>query len=210
MFYQKSWKRRRWMLGFWPPNLCTLCLGKLEKPISEWGWQNFPLVNLSLYGGPSEEDVTSCSQLSLYDLLPSSLNRIWINDFTKLETLSVGLQHLISLQHLIIVNCPKITCLPVTLLPSLFNLEIRNCSNLEEKYNRKGRCSVFAYKVIMKKNNNWEPFGEKKKTISKKVAGEKHLVSINESITAKKKNKGEKGKNIKSSRRIREESTKDL
>ncbi|KAK1418914.1 hypothetical protein QVD17_28065 [Tagetes erecta] len=29
-------------LGVWPPNLCSLSLGKLKKPISEWGTQKFP------------------------------------------------------------------------------------------------------------------------------------------------------------------------
>ncbi|KAK1418898.1 hypothetical protein QVD17_28049 [Tagetes erecta] len=39
--------------GFWPPKLQSLRVGKLNKPISEWGSQNFPtsLVQLYLYGG---------------------------------------------------------------------------------------------------------------------------------------------------------------
>ncbi|KAJ0802328.1 putative P-loop containing nucleoside triphosphate hydrolase, leucine-rich repeat domain superfamily [Helianthus annuus] len=38
--------------GLWPPNLSTLFIGGLKKPISEWGQQNFPtsLVTLILYG----------------------------------------------------------------------------------------------------------------------------------------------------------------
>ncbi|KAD1547182.1 hypothetical protein E3N88_42645 [Mikania micrantha] len=42
--------------GFWPPKLLSLKIGKLNKPISEWGPQNFPtsLFHLTLYG----EDVS--------------------------------------------------------------------------------------------------------------------------------------------------------
>ncbi|KAK1418901.1 hypothetical protein QVD17_28052 [Tagetes erecta] len=57
--------------GVWPPNMCSLKIGKLKKPISEWGTQNFPssLVELRLYDG--EDGVSSCTQIS--NLLPSSL-----------------------------------------------------------------------------------------------------------------------------------------
>ncbi|KAI3703366.1 hypothetical protein L1987_73385 [Smallanthus sonchifolius] len=84
--------------GGWPPKLQSLRIGKLKKPISEWGPQNFPtsLVLLGLYGG--EDGVSSCSQFS--HLLPSSLTSLLINDFEKLESVSMGLQHLTSLQHL--------------------------------------------------------------------------------------------------------------
>ncbi|KAL7616325.1 hypothetical protein Lser_V15G03601 [Lactuca serriola] len=38
--------------GVWPPNLTKLTIGCLNKPMSEWGPQNFPtsLVQLNLYG----------------------------------------------------------------------------------------------------------------------------------------------------------------
>ncbi|PWA90643.1 NB-ARC domains-containing protein [Artemisia annua] len=47
--------------GFWPPNLCTLEIGGLKKPISKWGPQNFPtsLVELELIGEHACHDVTS-------------------------------------------------------------------------------------------------------------------------------------------------------
>ncbi|KAI3504077.1 hypothetical protein L1887_32621 [Cichorium endivia] len=43
--------------GLWPPKLSTLRIGRLKKPISEWGPQNFPtsLVDLQLYGGPYDD-----------------------------------------------------------------------------------------------------------------------------------------------------------
>ncbi|PWA44588.1 NBS-LRR resistance-like protein [Artemisia annua] len=127
--------------GLWPPNLGTLGIGGLKKPISKFGPQNFPpsLVDLHLYGGSAEEedDVTSGSQLS--HMLPSSLTTLWLEDFEKLETVSMGLQHLTSLQQLIIDDCPEIQDLPEELLPSLLSLGIGGCRDeLKEKTSRRG------------------------------------------------------------------------
>ncbi|GJZ26846.1 NB-ARC domains-containing protein [Tanacetum coccineum] len=118
--------------GLWPPNLCMLFIGGLKKPISEWGPQKFPstLVDLSLDG--EKEAATNWSQLSHLHL-PSSLTRLEINSFEKLETVSEGLQHLTSLQHLDIKWCPKMKVLPETLLPSLLSLEIYDCPILKER-----------------------------------------------------------------------------
>ncbi|PWA55013.1 NBS-LRR resistance-like protein [Artemisia annua] len=123
--------------GLWPPKLDYLRIGRLKKPISEWGPQNFPtsLVRLELWGGWLE-DVNSCSQLS--HLLSSSLTSLFIKEFKKLESLSVGLQHLTSLEHLFIYNCPKIINLPEMLLSSLLSLRIYDCPNLKEKCSRRG------------------------------------------------------------------------
>ncbi|MFS7925491.1 putative leucine-rich repeat domain superfamily [Helianthus anomalus] len=108
--------------GLWPPNLCFLQVGGLKKPISEWGYQNFPpsLVDLRLC---SEPDVRNFSQLS--HLFPSSLTSLEIYYFDNLE-----FQHLTSLQHLRISRCPKVNDLPETLLPSLLSLRIRGCPKL--------------------------------------------------------------------------------
>ncbi|CAH1412403.1 unnamed protein product [Lactuca virosa] len=97
--------------GLWPPKLCFLNIGGLKKPISEWGLQNFPtsLDNLLLHGGPYD-DVKKFDQLS--HLFPSSLTILGIDGFEKLESVSTGLQHLTSLQHLFIENCPKTIDLP--------------------------------------------------------------------------------------------------
>ncbi|PWA27330.1 NBS-LRR protein [Artemisia annua] len=130
--------------GLWPPNLGRLDIGGLKKPISKLivGPQNFPpsLVNLTLVGGSAEEeedDVTSGSQLS--HMLPSSLTTLCLSDFKKLESVSVGLQHLTSLQHLTIDGCPKIQDLPEELLPSLLCLYINGCTDeLKEKTSRRG------------------------------------------------------------------------
>ncbi|PWA97451.1 NB-ARC domains-containing protein [Artemisia annua] len=113
--------------GLWPPNLRELKIGGLKKPISEWGPQKFPtsLVHLTLDGG------TEWGELSHLHF-PSSLTDIWIRNFDNLETVSEGLQHLTSLQHLWISDCPKIKDLLETLLPSLLSLKIWNCPNLKE------------------------------------------------------------------------------
>ncbi|MFS7925484.1 putative leucine-rich repeat domain superfamily [Helianthus anomalus] len=88
----------------WPPKLCSLEIGGLKKPISEWGDLNFPtsLVDLTLYGEPH---VRNFSHLS--HLFSSSLTSLYIIEFDNLESLSTGLQHLTSLQHLYISICPK-------------------------------------------------------------------------------------------------------
>ncbi|XP_035837649.1 putative disease resistance RPP13-like protein 1 [Helianthus annuus] len=121
--------------GLWPPNLCSLRIGGLKKPISEWGYQNFPpsLVKLELQGEP---DVSDFSQLS--HLFPSSLTYLEINNFDKLESVSMGLQHLTSLQHLNIWRCPKVNDLPEMLLPSLLSLSISNCPKLKERCKGRG------------------------------------------------------------------------
>ncbi|GJZ79245.1 NB-ARC domains-containing protein, partial [Tanacetum coccineum] len=126
--------------GLWPPKLGFLNIGDLKKPISKLGPPNFPpsLVDLALVGGSAEEDdVSSGSQLT--HMLPSSLTELYLWEFGKLESVSTGLQHLTSLQHLRIQNCRKIQDLPETLLPSLLTLRIYGCpDNLKEKISRRG------------------------------------------------------------------------
>ncbi|PWA90123.1 NB-ARC domains-containing protein [Artemisia annua] len=127
--------------GVWPPNLDSLTIGDLKKPISKFGPQNFPpsLVALILIGGSAEEDdVTGGSQL--LHMLPSSLTKLILYKFEKLESVSKGLQHLTSLQHLVIDDCPKIQDLPEELLPSLLSLQIWHFPDeqLEEKTSRRG------------------------------------------------------------------------
>ena len=117
-------------------DLRELTLGRLKKPISEWGPQKFPtsLVDVIVRG----EEVTNWSELSNLHL-PSSLTSLEIWGFEKLERVSEGLQHLTSLQHLDIVNCPKMKDLPQELLPSLLSLGISGCPDeLKEKTSRRG------------------------------------------------------------------------
>ncbi|KAL9996743.1 putative virus X resistance protein-like, coiled-coil [Helianthus debilis subsp. tardiflorus] len=123
----------------WPPNLLSLVIGGLKKPFSEWGPQNFPtsLVKLTLHGGGEDGVIISCSEFS--HLLPSSLTSLKITRFEKLESVSMGLQHLTSLKHLFFYNCPKMMDLPEMLLPSLLSLYILgDCPNLKERCSKKG------------------------------------------------------------------------
>ncbi|PWA49812.1 NB-ARC domains-containing protein [Artemisia annua] len=150
--------------GLWPPKLGGLEIGGLKKPISKFGPQNFPssLVDLRLFGGSAEEDdVTSGSQLS--HMLPSSLTTLWLIDFKKLESVSVGLQHLTSLQHLLIDDCPKMKDLPEELLPSLLILTIYGCTDeLKEKTSRRGsywpRISYIPRVLIRQKGTRYMNF----------------------------------------------------
>ncbi|KAL7608270.1 hypothetical protein Lser_V15G13813 [Lactuca serriola] len=123
--------------GLWPPKLCSLSIGGLKKPMSKWGPQTFPtsLVSLCLTGGQSG-DVSNFSQMS--HLLPSSLTSLDIIGFETVESASMGLQHLTSLQHLHIYDCPKIIDLPEMLLPSLLSLRIWECPNLKERSSKRG------------------------------------------------------------------------
>ncbi|KAC9145045.1 hypothetical protein E3N88_46295 [Mikania micrantha] len=144
--------------GLWPPNLQTLEIGRLKKPISEWGSQNFPssLVQLHLHGDGGEDG--SGSQFS--NLLPSSLTYLKLYDFRKLESFSIGLQHLQrlsfdkclnlqklshpqhlnnSLQHFTFFDCPNMKDLPEQLLPKLLSLDFEyRCPNLTERYSKGG------------------------------------------------------------------------
>ncbi|KAJ0860862.1 putative leucine-rich repeat domain superfamily [Helianthus annuus] len=121
--------------GVWPPNLCYLNIGGLKKPMSEWGPQNFPssLVDLCLFDEPYVRNFKPLSHL-----FPSSLTLLLIDNFEKLESLSMGLQHLTSLQHLIIWNCPKMKHLPKQLLPSLLHLRIHECPDLRKRCEGRG------------------------------------------------------------------------
>ncbi|KAJ9547004.1 LOW QUALITY PROTEIN: hypothetical protein OSB04_019547 [Centaurea solstitialis] len=107
--------------GLWPPNLNSLGIG--GSPCQNGAHRTFQphlLHSLGLYGG----DVNSFSKLC--DLLPTSLPRLWIIRFEKLESLSKGLQHLTSLQHLEIT---KMMHLPETLLPWLLSLRSVTAQN---------------------------------------------------------------------------------
>ncbi|XP_022003242.1 putative disease resistance protein At3g14460 [Helianthus annuus] len=70
--------------GGWPPKLVTLTTGGLKKPISEWGYQNFPasLVKLTLYGEPDVRDFSQSSHL-----FPSSLTSLKIRECDRVKTL---------------------------------------------------------------------------------------------------------------------------
>ncbi|KAK3027657.1 hypothetical protein RJ639_040620 [Escallonia herrerae] len=117
----------------WPPNLESLRLGgDFMRPSSGWEPQRLPtsLSRLILFGGSSGDDLYSSLVLHNH-----SLTTLEIKEFSYLEKLLPnGLQNLNSLEHLWISACPKLRCLPDTLLPGLSGLYIRDCPLL------KGRC----------------------------------------------------------------------
>ncbi|XP_039166523.1 putative disease resistance RPP13-like protein 1 isoform X1 [Eucalyptus grandis] len=136
--------------GGLPPNLDTLVIYGCEnlepEPVREWGFHRLTsLTFLNIDGRimegegekarfPSgDEDEEDAWRL----LYPSSLTELHIRNMRNVERLSRGLRnHLSSLQHLWIVDCPKLRDLPEDgLPPSLRELWIWNCEIL------KGRCS---------------------------------------------------------------------
>ncbi|KAL4592573.1 hypothetical protein LXL04_005573 [Taraxacum kok-saghyz] len=119
--------------GLWPPNIRSLTIGSLNKPMSEWGVQNFPssLVHLELYGERSgvvsfavAEDVSNTAPSPTF-LLPPSLVSLELYGFKDVESFSEVLQHLPFLKTLYIKNCPKIRDIKATSDPSS-NLTISN------------------------------------------------------------------------------------
>ncbi|XP_023762378.1 putative disease resistance protein At3g14460 [Lactuca sativa] len=122
--------------GVWPPNLSKLRIGVLNKPMSEWGQQNFPtsLVELILFGKDSgvvsfavADDVrnNSTTPSSSSFLLPPSLVFLEVNGFKDVESFSEVLPHLPCLKTLNIWSCPKITDLKTTSGPSNLTITVR-------------------------------------------------------------------------------------
>ncbi|CAH1440895.1 unnamed protein product [Lactuca virosa] len=88
--------------GLWPPNLSTLSIGRLNKPMSEWGHQNFPtsLVKLNLSGQNSGVVSFAVAQYMRNAVAPSSfllppyLVSLELEGFMDVESLSEVLQQL--------------------------------------------------------------------------------------------------------------------
>ncbi|KAL7616743.1 hypothetical protein Lser_V15G03630 [Lactuca serriola] len=121
--------------GVWPPNLRKLSIGMLNKPMSEWGPQNFPtsLGELGLYGYDSgvvsfavADDVgnTTTTTPSSSFLLPPSLVSLQLTDFKDVESFSEVIPRLPCLKRLHIISCPKITDLKTTSGPSNLTIKV--------------------------------------------------------------------------------------
>ncbi|KAL7617742.1 hypothetical protein Lser_V15G03337 [Lactuca serriola] len=119
--------------GLWPPNLSTLGIGSLNKPMSQWGPQNFPtsLVELVLYGQNSgvvsftvAEDIQNTTTSSSFEL-PKSLTFLTLVDFMDVESLSEVLEDLTCLKRLDICSCPKLRDMAETISdPSLLKVNV--------------------------------------------------------------------------------------
>ncbi|CAH1440699.1 unnamed protein product [Lactuca virosa] len=127
--------------GVWPPNLRKLRIGCLNKPMSDWGPQNFPtsLVQLYLKGENSgvvsfavADDVrnnsttpsSSSSSSSSSFLLPPSLVSLSLDGFKDVESFSEVLQYLPCLKSLHLISCPKIRDLVTTSNPSNLRINV--------------------------------------------------------------------------------------
>ncbi|GKD07671.1 disease resistance protein [Tanacetum coccineum] len=109
----------------------------------EWGLQEFrnTLVNLCLLGENSgvvsfaklDDERNNNTTSSSTFILPSSLTFLEIIGFRRLESLSEGLEHLRSLEQLVIESCLNLRDLLETLLPSLSSLKVYYGQKLQER-----------------------------------------------------------------------------
>ncbi|XVE74185.1 hypothetical protein DITRI_Ditri11bG0178700 [Diplodiscus trichospermus] len=123
-------------IGGLPPNLLSLEIWdckELKEPVSKWNLHTLTsLRDFSIAGGP---DMVSFPDGKCR--LPRTLVSVYIARLHNLESLSMGLQNLSSLEELELVECPKLRCLPREGLPAtLGRLFIRNCSLLEKQCSR--------------------------------------------------------------------------
>ncbi|XP_059440493.1 putative disease resistance protein At3g14460 [Corylus avellana] len=100
-----------------------------------WGLQKLPSLKDLRIGG-KYEDVVSFPEPGL---LPSGLTYLCIDEFPNMKSWdNKGLQHLTSLQHLRVMNCPKLNCMPEEgLLTSLSVIEIKVCPLLRKQWQSK-------------------------------------------------------------------------
>ncbi|MFQ6659201.1 hypothetical protein Gotur_028192, partial [Gossypium turneri] len=130
--------------GF-PTNLTSLAISnapKIYTSVVEWGFNRLTSLQKLNISGEGCSRVVSFPEEAIGMMLPPSLTDISIHRFENLEFMcSKGLQHLTSLQQLLIDDCPKLASLPEKdVLLSLEHLSIQRCPLLEERYSRgKGR-----------------------------------------------------------------------
>ncbi|KAF2293717.1 hypothetical protein GH714_004289 [Hevea brasiliensis] len=117
------------------PNLMSLEIwdcGNIELSMSEWNFQSLThLRDLSIAGGCFKNTVSFPNEKCL---LPPSLMSIYIGGLPNLESLSMQLQSLTSIEELEIVDCPKLQSLPSEgLPPTLGRFSIRDCPLLKQQ-----------------------------------------------------------------------------
>jgi hypothetical protein len=116
--------------GGLPSNLKLISISGCDKLCESWmGWglQNLPFLR-ELSISVNFKDVESFAQL-----LPTSLTSLSIGKCRNLKSLK-GLQHLIGLEELLIINCPQLKHISEQGLPaSLSILKIWGCPLLKKK-----------------------------------------------------------------------------
>ncbi|XP_059652688.1 putative disease resistance RPP13-like protein 1 [Cornus florida] len=123
-----------------PSNLRRLDIincNKLMKGRMRWDLQQ-KLPSLEVFSIKSENEEEELESFPEECLLPTTLTRLYIWNFSNLKALNhKGLQHLTSLTDLTIWNCPKLRSLPEEGLPnSLSFLGILGCPLLEPRCQR--------------------------------------------------------------------------
>ncbi|GAY60946.1 hypothetical protein CUMW_206010, partial [Citrus unshiu] len=120
--------------GF-PTNLESLEVHdlKISKPLFEWGLNKFSsLRELQITGG--------CPDLLSSPWFPASLTVLHISYMPNLESLSLIVENLTSLEILILCKCPKLDYFPEQRLPkSLLQLTINGCPLIEKRWRKDKR-----------------------------------------------------------------------
>lgn len=103
------------------------------RPLDEWHLHKLTsLQEISIYGG-----FPKLESFQHEYLFPSTVTKFSIARFPKLKSLHMGLDRLTSLQHLSIMNCPKLLVLPgEDLLDRLWHLEISGCPHMKQRCQR--------------------------------------------------------------------------
>jgi hypothetical protein len=124
--------------GGLPSNLKLIAIIDCEKLfVSQTGWGLQNLLSVRTFNIRGKyEDMESFSKVGL---LAANLTYLRIECFPNLKSLDKeGLQHITSLQRLLILNCPELKCMPEDGLPaSLSTLRIYECSLLKKEWQTK-------------------------------------------------------------------------
>lgn len=126
--------------GDFPPSLKSLEIKKCKnlklKPLLEWGLNRLESLEcLSIHDGfPELVSFSGINDDGLVALLPPNLRSVSIGNLPNLKSLSTFLQGLTALQHLHIIECPKLGSLPEESLDNpLKTLEVYGCPLLEKR-----------------------------------------------------------------------------
>lgn len=121
------------------PNLKFLSISEcqnMKRPLSEWGLHTLTSLTHFSICGPFPDVISFSDDHGSQLFLPTSLNHLRICDFQSLKSVaSMGLRNLISLEILVLSNCPKLrSVVPKEgLPPTLAELEIEDCPILGKR-----------------------------------------------------------------------------